>query len=125
MLEIEEAELTVYENQAQVRQMVSLHENPEYGCGDEGLSLSERLPDPLAVRPDAAVLSAEDRCTIRRCLESLPAKQAQVITLHYLRNVPLREVARKLVVTPSRISQLHHQALGRLKHAWEKSSSGK
>jgi RNA polymerase sigma factor (sigma-70 family) len=43
-----------------------------------------------------------------------------VIVLHYLQNVPLREVARILVVTPSRVSQLHHQALARLKQTLER-----
>jgi DNA-directed RNA polymerase specialized sigma subunit len=43
-----------------------------------------------------------------------------VIVLHYLQNVPLRDVADLLKVTPSRVSQLHHQALGRLKQFWRR-----
>jgi RNA polymerase sigma factor (sigma-70 family) len=43
-----------------------------------------------------------------------------VIVLHYLQSVPLREVAEILAVTPSRVSQLHHQALARLKLAWQR-----
>jgi DNA-directed RNA polymerase specialized sigma subunit len=47
-----------------------------------------------------------------------------VIVLHYLQNVPLRQVARMLGVTPARISQLHHQGLGRLKQAWQRRDAG-
>jgi DNA-directed RNA polymerase specialized sigma subunit len=38
--------------------------------------------------------------------------------LHYLQNVPLRDVAAVLRVTPSRVSQLHHQALDRLRQSF-------
>jgi DNA-directed RNA polymerase specialized sigma subunit len=51
--------------------------------------------------------------------ENLPKTQLTVIVLHYLQNVPMRQVAKILAVTPSRISQLHSQALARLKQAWE------
>jgi RNA polymerase sigma factor for flagellar operon FliA len=81
----------------------------------------ERLPDPSAARPDAAVLSAEDHRTMLQCLGCLPKTQSTVIVLHYLQNVPLSDVAEILAVTPSRVSQLHHQALARLKQAWHRS----
>jgi RNA polymerase sigma factor for flagellar operon FliA len=119
-LGMEEEDLSSHQSQAQVRQMVSLHDTTETSAGEEGLSLTERLPDPMAARPDAAVLSAEDRSTMRHCLRGLPKNQTQVIVLHYLQEIPLREVARVLAVTPSRVSQLHHQALGRMKLAWQK-----
>jgi RNA polymerase sigma factor FliA len=120
-LGVEETDLTAYQTQALPRQVVSLDEMTDNGNGDESLSLTERLADPAAARPDAAVLSAEDRRTILQCLSSLPKTQSTVIVLHYLQNVPLRDVARLLSVTPSRVSQLHHQALARLKQAWNRS----
>ena len=121
-LGIDEAELSSYQTLAQVRQVVSLQDSTETTGGENGLPLTERLPDPMAARPDAAVLSDEDRSTIRHCLRSLPKNQREVIVMHYLREVPLREVARVLAVTPSRVSQLHYQALGRLKQAWQRVS---
>jgi len=122
-LGIEEAELTAFQSEAQPRQLVSLDEMTENGHGEENLSLTERLADPAAASPDAGVLSAEDRRTVLRCLGSLPKTQATVIELHYLQNVPLRQVAKFLDVTPSRVSQLHYQALGRLKQAWHRSQA--
>ncbi len=101
--------------------MVSFDDVTENMHGDDNISLTERLADPLAARPDARVRSAEDRRTMMRCLASLPKTQALVIGLHYLQDVPLRDVARMLTVTPSRVSQLHHQGLARLRQAWRKS----
>ena len=120
-LGIEEANLADYQTQAQPHQLVSLDESAENSNGEENLSLTERLADPTASRPDEVVLSSEDRRTILRCLSCLPKTQATVIVLHYLQNIPLRQVARILAVTPSRVSQLHHQALTRLKQAWHRS----
>jgi RNA polymerase sigma factor for flagellar operon FliA len=120
-LGVEETDLAAYQTQAQARQVVSFDETTENEHGEESLSLTERLADPAAVRPDEGMLSAEDRRTIMRSLSGLPKTQATVIVLHYLQNVPLREVARILAVTPSRVSQLHHQALARLKLAWQRS----
>ncbi|MCE0484915.1 MAG: FliA/WhiG family RNA polymerase sigma factor [Methylacidiphilales bacterium] len=119
-LGIEETELATYQSQAQPRQLVSLDETNDNSQGEECLSLTERLADPHTSRPDAALLSAEDRHQILRNLEQLPKTQRLVIRLHYLQNVPLREVAQSLAVTPSRISQLHHQALARLQQAWRR-----
>ena len=120
-LGIEETDLAAYQTQAQARQVVSFDEMSENEHGEENLPLTERLADPAAIRPDEGMLSAEDRRTILRSLSGLPKTQATVIVLHYLQNVPLREVARVLDVTPSRVSQLHHQALARLKQAWQRS----
>jgi RNA polymerase sigma factor for flagellar operon FliA len=120
-LGVKETDLAAYQTQAQPRQLVSLDEMAENGYGEESLCLTERLADPSAVRPDAGVLSAEDRRIMLQCLGCLPKSQSIVIVLHYLQNVPFREVAKILVVTPSRVSQLHHQALARLKQAWERS----
>jgi RNA polymerase sigma factor for flagellar operon FliA len=122
-LGIHETELAAFQTHATPRQVVSLDEVTDNAHGDENLTLTEKLADPCASRPDAAVLSSEDRRTLVRCLSRLPQMQATVIAMHYLQGVPLRDVAKALQVTPSRISQLHHQALARLKQGWNRSNS--
>jgi len=122
-LGVEETGLADYQTQAQPRQMLSLDEMTENGHGEENLCLTERLADPSAARPDAAMLSAEDHRTMLQCLGCLSKSQSTVIVLHYLQSVPLRKVAEILVVTPSRVSQLHHQALARLKKAWDRNQT--
>jgi RNA polymerase sigma factor for flagellar operon FliA len=113
-------ELAALQTLAQPRQLVSFDEASENGNGEESLSLTERLADPHAATPDAAVRAEEDRRRLAECLASLSKSQSTVIVLHYLQNVPLRDVADLLKVTPSRVSQLHHQALGRLKQFWRR-----
>ena len=118
-LDIEMAELAAFQAMSQPRQVVSL-DDAENTRGEDSVSLGERLADAHAPRPDAAVLAAEDRDGVVRCIGALPKTQATVIVLHYLQDVPLRDIADTLHVTPSRISQLHHQALARLRSAWKR-----
>jgi RNA polymerase sigma factor (sigma-70 family) len=113
-----EADLAQLQTHSQPRQLVSFDEVSENAHGDENLPLAERLADPDAPAPDARVRGTEDKRAVLRFVGKLPKTQATVIVLHYLQNVPLREVAHLLAVTPSRVSQLHHQALARLKQAW-------
>jgi RNA polymerase sigma factor for flagellar operon FliA len=114
-LHMEVAELRVFQTLAQPRQVISFDETGENCHGEESLALSERLADPAIPSPDEAFLSIENRRELLQCLNQLPKTQATVIVLHYLQGIPLRDIAEMLTVTPSRVSQLHHQALGRLK----------
>jgi RNA polymerase sigma factor for flagellar operon FliA len=117
-LGIEPGELATFQTHVQNRQLVSLDEMSENLHGEENLSLSERIPDPHGERPDQAVLSAENRRILRKCIGRLPKAEATVVVLHYLQNVPLCHIAAILAVTPSRVSQLHGQALGHLRQGW-------
>ena len=123
-LGVDDEDFAAFQAHAQPRQVVSFDEVTENGQGEDKLPLTERLADPEAARPDSRVRLAEDRRALVRCIERLTKTQATVIVLHYLQGVPLRDVARLLDVTPSRVSQLHHQALARLKHAWHAATSG-
>ena len=117
-LGIDLTELENLQSEAQPRQIISLDEPNDNSNGEDNLTLAERLADPASLSPDAAVLSAEDRHTLLQCLARLPKSEAIVIVLHYLQNIPLRDIAQNLAVTPSRVSQLHHQALARLRQTW-------
>ena len=113
-------ELDAYQMLAQPRQVVSLDEISERQQGDDQLSLTERIPDPYAITPDAAIIASENKRLVIRCMYVLPKTQGTLVDLHYLQGIPLREIAEFLVVTPSRVSQLHHEALKRMRQAWKR-----
>jgi RNA polymerase sigma factor FliA len=117
-LGVDDGDLAAFRAEACPRQMISFDEVTENAHGEENLSLTERLPDPAAPLPDSRMRQAEDRCALARCIHRLPKTQATVVVLHYLQRVPLRDVARLLEVTPSRVSQLHRRALERLRQTW-------
>jgi len=54
---------------------------------------------------------------IRNLVEALPIQQQTVIREHYLEDVPFEQIATRLGLTKGRISQVHKQALMRLRQA--------
>lgn len=74
-------------------------------------------PEPPAGPPtpyDEAVRS-ELSGKMAAMLARLPAREKEVLTLHYLNHLAFHQVATALGVTRGRISQLHRQALNRLR----------
>ena len=108
---VELLELETIEMQSQHRQIISLNDTASCDHSEEHIALAERIPDANAAAPCADILHADDRRQMINSIRTLPKTQATIIVLHYLKNVPLREIAAVIHVTPSRVSQLHHQAL--------------
>ena len=52
---------------------------------------------------------------ISEAIQDLPEKQRLVLSLYYYEDLNLKEIGRVLDVTESRVSQLHTQAIIRLK----------
>lgn len=78
-------------------------------AGDTRDSGSEQQ-DPLE-----RLLSVEFRSRLVAAIRELPEREAQVLSLHYDEELTLREIASVLEVTASRASQLHNQAIVRLR----------
>jgi RNA polymerase sigma factor for flagellar operon FliA len=62
-----------------------------------------------------AALVAELRSMLDRAIGTLPHRYRTVILLYYRRDLTMREIAGELGVNESRVSQIHHAALGRLR----------
>jgi RNA polymerase sigma factor FliA len=58
---------------------------------------------------------AQLRSVLRNLVDRLGEQQRMVIHQHYLQEVPFEEIARRVGLTRGRVSQLHRQALGRLR----------
>ncbi|MCB0342722.1 MAG: sigma-70 family RNA polymerase sigma factor, partial [Bdellovibrionales bacterium] len=52
---------------------------------------------------------------VTRAIEELPERQRLVLSLYYYEDLNLKEIGRILRVTESRVSQLHAQAVARLR----------
>jgi RNA polymerase sigma factor for flagellar operon FliA len=87
------------------------------GDGNDGVSLGELLADPLAQDPSAPLEQRELLTSLASAIAALPERDLLVISLYYKEELSMREIALVLGISESRVSQLHHRALARLRSA--------
>lgn len=84
---------------------------------DEGDALVDRIPDDALRTPLALYERAEGQATLIASIDRLPPRERQVVALYYLEELTMKEVGAVLGITESRVSQLHTQAILRLRAA--------
>ncbi|MFA6731060.1 MAG: sigma-70 family RNA polymerase sigma factor, partial [Eubacteriales bacterium] len=70
------------------------------------------------------LLEGEFKENLVKCVDELEPNEKTVITLYYYEELKLKEIAFVMNLTPSRISQIHAKALGKLKDKITKYISG-
>lgn len=81
----------------------------------ERKSLLEVLESTTSKNPFTQLKSQAVRDILVKNIEDLPEKQKLVLQLYYYEDLNLKEIGRILEVTESRVSQLHTQAVERLR----------
>ena len=97
---------------------VSLHETLDNS--NTGRSFLENLTDSKGIDPTANIEASELTAKIAEQLEKLTEKERLVITLYYYEELNQKEIAEVLEVSEGRVSQLHSQALIKLKTRMQK-----
>lgn len=87
----------------------------DLAVGREGRGSGEEVLPGGGLDPAEAVLQRERVELLADAVERLPQKERTVIALYYHEGITMREVGEVLDVTESRVSQLHSQALLRLR----------
>jgi RNA polymerase sigma factor FliA len=93
---------------------VSLNESME---DDDGslVTLLDMVADSSALTPQAQLQYRQLIDSLAGCIDSLPEKERIVITLYYYEDLRLKDIGDVLGLTESRVSQLHSQAVVRLR----------
>lgn len=86
----------------------------EYGAGDSTDDLLNTVPDTSAT-PEETIVNEDLLDVLARAIEHLPETERTVMTLYYYEQLPMREIGKQLGVKQARVSQLHSQALRRLR----------
>ena len=79
--------------------------------GEQGGRADHQLTDD----PFDLCYRREQRDLMNRALTRLPQRERLIVTLYYQQDLTMKEIAARLQVDESRVSQLHTQALQRLK----------
>jgi RNA polymerase sigma factor FliA len=99
-------------------QMLNLTSLDEMAAGEEGdshFSPLSQLKDPLAHEAFYEVEINDQRRILSEAIEKLPEKEKLVVALYYQEDLTLKEIAAVMKLSESRISQLHSQAILRLR----------
>jgi len=93
-------------------------------CGDEENLLNRRIFESLTGNPGdtplAMIKKKELQQIIARNIESLPKSEKMVVSLYYYNELTMKEIGKVLSITESRVSQIHTQAILRMKGKLEK-----
>lgn len=94
--------------------ILNIDESTAFNRNDKR-SLTSFLESDKSLNPFEAVNFKKSQERIKAGIKSLPEKQKLVLTLYYYEDLNLKEIGQVLDVTESRVSQLHTQAIMRLK----------
>lgn len=101
--------------QAQFLTVTSFDEITVDGSGDSSGSPLNLLVDQSAVEAYEDVEKEEIKTMLAEAVDKLPEKEKLVVALYYQEELTLKEIAAVLKLSESRISQLHSQAIARLR----------
>ncbi len=100
--------------------VTSLDEVWTDGDDDEKLRLGDMVEDRLLPEPSTGVEGEAVKQTLTEAIEALPERERIVVTLYYYEGLTLKEIGQVLEVTESRVSQIHTQAVTRLRGRLER-----
>ncbi|HBP65150.1 MAG TPA: FliA/WhiG family RNA polymerase sigma factor [Desulfosporosinus sp.] len=115
LLKVEVKEIEGVLAQAQILTLTSFDETTIDGDGDSSGTPLNLLVDSEAQDAYQAVEKQEQKQILAAAVEKLPDKEKLVVALYYQEELTLKEIAAVLKLSESRISQLHSQAILRLR----------
>lgn len=100
--------------QARSSSMISI-EDLGMNRDDNDRDMLETIRDPEKRDPLTLFMTKDRQKTLISAIDKLPDKERKVVSLYYYNELTMKEIGRILEVTESRVSQLHTQAMIRLK----------
>jgi len=101
-------------NKSKSVSLLNIDDSTSFNRGDKKL-MAGLMESSKAANPYAAVSYKNARDKIKEGIGMLPEKQRLVLSLYYYEDLNLKEIGSVLDVTESRVSQLHTQAIMKLK----------
>lgn len=101
-------------NQVRPVSLLSIDDQPTFSDSDKK-SIANLLEGAKSNNPFNQLNVKIVKDVVARAIEELPERQRLVLSLYYFEDLNLKEIGQVLRVTESRVSQLHAQAVIRLK----------
>lgn len=101
-------------NQVRPVSLLSIDDQPSFSDSDKK-SIVNLLEGAKSANPFNQLNVKVVKDVVAKAIEDLPERQRLVLSLYYFEDLNLKEIGQVLRVTESRVSQLHAQAVGRLR----------
>lgn len=101
-------------NKSKSVSLLNIDDSASFNRGDKKLMMG-LLEHRRSSNPFSAVSYKSAQNIIKEGIKALPEKQRLVLSLYYFEDLNLKEIGQVLDVTESRVSQLHTQAILKLK----------
>jgi RNA polymerase sigma factor FliA len=101
-------------NKAKSISLLNIDDSTTFNRGDKKL-MAGIMENSRRSNPSYATIYKNSRDNIKNGIKSLPEKQRLVLSLYYYEDLNLKEIGKVLDVTESRVSQLHTQAIIKLR----------
>ncbi len=101
-------------NKAKSISLLNIDDSAVFNRGDKRL-IAGLMENSRSANPFTAVSYKDARDKIINGIKGLPEKQRLVLSLYYYEDLNLKEIGQVLDVTESRVSQLHTQAIMKLR----------
>ena len=101
-------------NKSKTVSLLNIDDTASMGRGDKKL-MGSLMENSRSANPYQAVNYKRAQDIIKDGIKTLPEKQRLVLSLYYFEDLNLKEIGQVLDVTESRVSQLHTQAIFKLK----------
>lgn len=101
-------------NQVRPVSLLSIDDQPTFSDSDKK-SISNLLEGSKSGNPFNQLNVKVIKDVVAKAIEELPERQRLVLSLYYFEDLNLKEIGQVLRVTESRVSQLHAQAVTRLR----------
>ena len=113
-LQVSQDEFHSLLNKAKSVSLLNIDDSATFNRGDKKL-MAGLMEDSRQSNPFSAVSFKNSREKIKEGIAALPEKQRLVLSLYYYEDLNLKEIGQVLDVTESRVSQLHTQAILKLR----------
>lgn len=102
-------------NQVRPVSLLSIHDSQTFNDADNKRSIENLLEGSKLHNPYNQLNIKTVKEVVAQAIEELPDRQRLVLSLYYYEDLNLKEIGQVLRVTESRVSQLHAQAVARLR----------
>ncbi len=86
------------------------------GTSDDSMEIIDTLEDTRSLTPHEEMEEKDVKKELERALRRLPERERMIMVLYYHENMTLKEIGATIDVSESRVSQLHAQAIMKLKN---------